>query len=81
MISGVIAILLGESLILGLRPLAIWCAIFAAVNMVYIPLIEEPQLEGRFGAAYRHYKQHVPRWVPRRRLWDGPLEGGGVEDG
>lgn len=70
MISGVIMILVGESLILGSGPLAAWCALVVGVNMLYIPLLEEPQLEARFGAAYRAYKQHVPRWVPRRRAWE-----------
>jgi protein-S-isoprenylcysteine O-methyltransferase Ste14 len=74
MISGVIAILAGESLALGSRPLAAWCGIFTAVNMLYIPLLEEPQLEARFGAAYRAYKRHVPRWIPRRRPWEGAEE-------
>ena len=29
--------------------------------------IEEPELEARFGEAYRRYKQRVPRFIPR--LW------------
>ena len=75
MISGVFAVLLGESAILGARPLAAWCAIFAAVNMIYIPLLEEPQLERRFGADYRAYKRNVPRWIPRRRPWEPEEDG------
>ena len=75
MISGVFAILLGESAIAGSRSLAVWCAIFAALNMTYIPLLEEPQLERRFGEDYRAYKRNVPRWIPRRRPWE-PEEGG-----
>lgn len=70
MISGVILILAGESLILGSGTLAAWCALVALVNMLYIPLLEEPGLEERFGASYRTYKQHVPRWIPRYDAWD-----------
>jgi protein-S-isoprenylcysteine O-methyltransferase Ste14 len=74
MISGVISILAGESLVLGSRPLVTWCTLFAGVNALYIPLLEEPQLQARFGAAYREYRRHVPRWIPRRQPWEGPGE-------
>jgi protein-S-isoprenylcysteine O-methyltransferase Ste14 len=32
----------------------------------FVMLIEEPQLERRYGASYREYKRTVPRWIPRR---------------
>jgi protein-S-isoprenylcysteine O-methyltransferase Ste14 len=70
MISGVISILLGESLVLGSRPLVIWWALVTVVNALYIPLLEEPRLEQRFGAAYGEYRQHVPRWIPRWWPWE-----------
>ncbi len=50
-------------------PLAAWAALFAAANMVYIPLIEEPGLARRFGDDYRLYKNNVPRWLPRLMPW------------
>ena len=65
MISGVIAILLGESLVLGSRGVATWAVAFALINVFYIPLLEEPMLVARFGESYREYKRTVPRWVPR----------------
>jgi protein-S-isoprenylcysteine O-methyltransferase Ste14 len=74
MISGVIAILLGESLALGSHPLAIWAAIVIGVNALYIPLLEEPQLELRFGESYQAYRRHVPRWLPCPRPWELPKE-------
>jgi protein-S-isoprenylcysteine O-methyltransferase Ste14 len=67
MISGVGAILLGEVLIGGSPWLALWFAIFAALNAVYIPLAEEPGLRRRFGDDYRAYADEVPRWIPRLR--------------
>ena len=70
MISGVILILIGESLLLGSGALAAWCVLVTLVNMLYIPLLEEEGLEARFGADYQAYKQHVPRWIPRRDAWD-----------
>lgn len=72
MISGVIAILAGESLLLGARSVAEWAAIFAAINFIYIPLLEEPMLRERFGADYDAYRRHVPRWLPRLRPWSPP---------
>ena len=69
MISGVVFVLFGEALLLGSRPHLLWALLFLAVNLVYIPLLEEPLLERRFGAAYREYCRHVPRIMPRLRPW------------
>jgi protein-S-isoprenylcysteine O-methyltransferase Ste14 len=71
MISGVIAVLLGEALCLRSLPHLAWAAIFAAVNLVYIPLVEEPNLQRRFGESYLRYCEHVPRVVPRLSPWKG----------
>lgn len=72
MISGVMAILLGESLMAASLPLLGWFAVFVIVNAVYIPLVEEPGLAERFGEDYRIYQRHVPRWIPRMTPWDQP---------
>jgi len=69
MISGVILILAGEALALRSPPLGLWAAGFALLNMVYIPFVEEPQLERRFGEAYRQYRRQVRRFVPRLTPW------------
>lgn len=65
MISGVLFVLLAEALFFGSLPLLGWFAVFFTVNSTYIPLLEEPGLERRFGEEYVRYKQHVPRWIPR----------------
>jgi protein-S-isoprenylcysteine O-methyltransferase Ste14 len=79
MISGVISILFGEAFILGSPAHGVWAASFLALNLTYIPLVEEPQLERRFGDAYRHYRRHVPRFLPRLRPWSpGPPPAGGA---
>jgi protein-S-isoprenylcysteine O-methyltransferase Ste14 len=70
MISGVILILLGESLLLLSLPHLTWAAMFFAINAVYIPLLEEPRLANRFGSEYNTYRQHVPRLIPRLRPWE-----------
>jgi protein-S-isoprenylcysteine O-methyltransferase Ste14 len=69
MISGVLFVLVGEAFMLVSRAHAIWALTFLAVNLVYIPLLEEPGLERRFGEAYREYCRHVPRLFPRVRPW------------
>ena len=71
MISGVIFVLFGEALVLLSRPHAIWAAAFLALNLIFIPLVEEPRLAGRFGDSYREYQKHVPRIWPRLRPWSG----------
>ncbi len=69
MISSVLAILIAESLLLNTW----WCMglflLFLIVNMLYFPLVEEKDLEQRFGESYREYKRNVPRWIPRLTPW------------
>lgn len=72
MISGVIAVLLSEAAMLGSAALLVWAATFTAINLVYIPLVEEPSLQRRFGDAYREYRRHVHRFVPRLSPWGPP---------
>lgn len=71
MISGVILFLLGEALLFRSWQIAGWAVLFALGNMIYMPLVEEPGLERRFGADYRIYKKNVPRWFPRWKPWNG----------
>jgi protein-S-isoprenylcysteine O-methyltransferase Ste14 len=68
MISGVIFVLIGEAGVLRSTPHLAWAALVALVNAIYIPLIEEPMLEARFGDSYRHYTRMVRRFLPRLRL-------------
>ena len=70
MITGVLLILSGEVLVLGSVPLLQLFGIFLVINLIYIPLLEEPLLEKRFGKQYLRYKQAVPRWIPRLKAFD-----------
>jgi len=65
MITGVLAVLLGEALIFGSLPILYFAAGFAVVNHVFFLAYEEPAVERRFGDDYRRYKETVPRWIPR----------------
>jgi protein-S-isoprenylcysteine O-methyltransferase Ste14 len=70
MISGVLAILLGEAALFGSIPLLFWFAAAFAVNAAYFPLVEERGLRRRFGEEYDAYSVNVPRWLPRLRPWE-----------
>lgn len=72
MISGVLFVLFGEAAILRSPSHLIWALTFLGLNAVYIPLLEEPQLERRFGKPYVEYCRHVPRLLPRLRPWEPP---------
>ena len=65
MISGVLFVLIGESLILHSLPILIWAGCFFVINTIYFLVSEEPALEKRFGGDYKLYKKHVSRWLPR----------------
>ena len=53
MITGVGAILAGETLFFRSWALAVCLAVFATVNGIYMPLSEEPGLRRRFGSVCR----------------------------
>jgi len=69
MISGVVFVLFGEAMMLRSVPHAGWALAFLVINLVFIPLFEEPGLEARFGEPYREYVRKVPRILPRLRPW------------
>ena len=72
MISGVVFVLAGEAALLASAPHALWALTFLFINLVYIPLLEEPFLDQRFGESYREYCRHVPRIFPRATPWSAP---------
>lgn len=65
MILGVLTVLLGEAILFNSLPILKWIGVFFIINTIYFFVFEEPQLEGRFGEAYRTYKKQVNRWLPR----------------
>jgi protein-S-isoprenylcysteine O-methyltransferase Ste14 len=65
MITGVGMILAGQALFFRSWWIAIQLGVFAVVNAIYFPLVEEPGLRRRFGDEYEEYRSRVPRWLPR----------------
>lgn len=72
MISGVLAILVGEAVVLGSPAVLAWAGAFLLANALWLPLVEERGLQRRFGDDYARYRAHVPRWVPRASAWEPP---------
>lgn len=74
-------IVVGEA-VLFLSPTLLVYAIALGLGFQLLVLgYEEPTLGRRFGAEYDAYRQHVPRWIPRRPSprvrSDGPSTEGG----
>jgi protein-S-isoprenylcysteine O-methyltransferase Ste14 len=69
MISGVLAILLGEAAVAASGWLLLWFAIFLTCMASLIRFWEEPHLAQRYGSDYRNYRQNVPAWIPRISAW------------
>jgi protein-S-isoprenylcysteine O-methyltransferase Ste14 len=69
MVSGVLFVLIGEALVLRSWAHAALSLAFLLVRIAYIALLDEPQLEARFGDEYRIYRRHVARLLPRLRPW------------
>jgi protein-S-isoprenylcysteine O-methyltransferase Ste14 len=66
MMTGLFAALLGLAVLLRSPALAgVYLPAFALLMALEIRYVEEPELEQRFGEAYRRYKASTPRFLPR----------------
>ena len=74
MISGVLLVLLGESILLTSLVLFLWFAFFFVGNHFYFIRWEEPSLVARFGEDFKRYCENVPRWIPRTTPWIPPID-------
>jgi protein-S-isoprenylcysteine O-methyltransferase Ste14 len=66
MYLAVVATIVGQSLFLGQRELAVYAAIAWVVMAVFAAAYETPALTRQFGHAYIDYRRTVPAWLPRR---------------
>ncbi len=66
MLTGVFASLFGIGFLLhSVAMVFIWTPVFVLFNVVELKLVEEPELERRFGESYIAYKRSVPMFVPK----------------
>lgn len=68
MMTGLLTAMLGGAFMLRSAALAaIVLPVVALIMYLVIRFVEEPELEQRFGEAYRRYRAATPRFVPRLR--------------
>ena len=66
MLTGVFAFLFGIGFLLhSVTMVFILTPVFVIFNVLELKLVEEPELERRFGDKYIEYKQSVPMFVPK----------------
>jgi protein-S-isoprenylcysteine O-methyltransferase Ste14 len=63
----VIAMVLGEALILGDTAVLFYVVILAVGFHIFVLAYEEPTLRAKYGAEFESYCALVPRWIPRLR--------------
>jgi protein-S-isoprenylcysteine O-methyltransferase Ste14 len=63
MYVGVLALIVGQALLLGREILFAWAVAAWLLFQLFVLLHEEPELGRRFGAAYGDYRARVPRWL------------------
>lgn len=66
MYVGVLALIVGQALLLGRELLLAWAAVAALLFHLFVVFHEEPELRRRFGEEYEAYKRRVGRWLPKR---------------
>ena len=69
MYVAVVAIILGQAVLIGDRRLIVYGALLWLFFHVWVVAYEEPTLEQTFGKEYEAFRAAVPRWIPRMRPW------------
>ena len=69
MYVAVVALILGQGLLLGQAVLLAYGAIAWLTMHLFVVFYEEPRLLADYGAGYEAFRGHVPRWLPRLRPW------------
>jgi protein-S-isoprenylcysteine O-methyltransferase Ste14 len=66
MLTGIFAFLFGIGFLLhSVSMVFVLTPVFVAFNVLELKLVEEPELERRFGESYIEYKRRVPMFIPR----------------
>ncbi|HUL50793.1 MAG TPA: methyltransferase [Gemmatimonadales bacterium] len=66
MYLAVLCVILAWVVLAPSRPVALYGLVVALAMHTFVLLVEEPQLQRRFGAAYDMYRRKVRRWMPGR---------------
>ena len=69
MYVGVLAIILGQGLLLGDGRLFAYGGLLWLGVHVFVVGYEEPTLRRSFGSEYEAFRRNVPRWIPRVSPW------------
>lgn len=68
MLTGVFTALFGTGILLGsVSVVVLWTPAYVLLHVLELKWVEEPELERRFGVAYRAYRDTAPMFVPRFR--------------
>jgi protein-S-isoprenylcysteine O-methyltransferase Ste14 len=65
MYVGVLALIVGQALLLEREVLLGWAGVAAVIFQLFVVFHEEPELGKRFGSEYEDYRRRVGRWLPR----------------
>ena len=66
MLTGVFAFLFGIGFLLhSVSMVFVWTPAFIIFDVLELKLVEEPELERRFGESYLEYKRRVPMFFPK----------------
>jgi protein-S-isoprenylcysteine O-methyltransferase Ste14 len=74
MYLGVVAIILGQALLLGDSRLIIYGAVVWLAFHIFVVAYEEPVLRRCYGAQFSDYCAHVRRWLPRLTAYSNPKD-------
>lgn len=77
MLAGVFLALFGVGLLLhSASVVLVWVPGYILVHVLELKLVEEPELERRFGPAYAEYRKRVPMFFPRLSRKNGSRSAG-----
>ena len=66
MYLGVLCVIMGWVVLAHSRHVALYGLVVAAAMHTFVVVVEERELQRRFGAAYDTYRRRVRRWIPGR---------------
>lgn len=71
-VCALISTMFGEAIMFSSTGILIMSIVFALLAHIQVTQFEEPLLLQRYGKAYEHFCQHVPRWIPQFTAYQSP---------